>query len=140
MDIANKLQFNTLIPEEMFENYDNELKTFSEIQNGLLSESLEQYKRDKQLLKSLKRQWKIKQQKLHTPLIYQQAARSSDISMNYADESLKEVIENKVKQPKIVYLDSVSKFRFESYNSYNFKTQQARHGVRRCRSMSPLHV
>lgn len=131
MDVMKRLDFNALIDQEMFSNYQEQLEWFAESQSECLQESLDQYQRDKQTLKN------IKHQIMHS---CQSAGIHSKVSNarsnNYADHNLKKILESRGWcEQNVVFPHCVSKFRFESYNSYNFKSVYKNSITRRGRSV-----
>lgn len=131
MDVMKRLDFNALIDQEMFSNYQDQLEWFAESQSECLQESLDQYQRDKLTLKE------IKHQVMHSCQSAGIRGKVSNARLNnYADHNLKKVLESRGWcEQNVVFPHCVSKFRFESYNSYKFKTENKNSTTRRGRSV-----
>jgi len=118
MNMMNRLDFDAWVDAEMFNNYEEQLQEFLVQQSAILEESVEEYRRDKKILKTLKRQ--LKQQCSSAALVKQSLQNPAG---NYWDSKLTNVMDSqgwKINDENTP--SGVSKFRFESYNSYNFQT------------------
>lgn len=119
MDILKRLDFNALIDTEMYQNYEEQLEEYCKTQSDLLMECFREYTQDKKLLKEVKREYmQINSSK--------QRGEYDDISpcSNYSDPHMHQTIKQKTgKNEGFIYIDSSDKFRFESYNSHNFKNK-----------------
>lgn len=103
----------------MYQNYEEQLEEFCNTQSDLLRECFLEYIHDKKLLKEIKKEFMQ---------INSSRARGEydDISpsSNYSDPHMQETIKQKTgKIESFRYIDSSDKFRFESYNSHNFKSK-----------------
>ena len=128
-EILKRLDFNGLIEKEMYSSYQEQLDTFCNTQTEVLAKWYEDYKHDKRVLRSFKE----RVLELWTSPSFVDEGNNSFWS-NYSDPHMQKMIKTKGKKEQpCVGLDSIEKFRFESYNSQAFK---AHHSLRKRTSSS----
>lgn len=113
------LKFNTYIDENFYEPYEDEIRTFSLIHRQALLESLQEYRIHK---RNIKRFCKIaKKNRVIANAIKNEETKYSN---DFWDTSIAWFMEKK-KYGDLAWSQPyyVPGFRFESYNSYDFKSE-----------------
>ena len=134
IELLTKLDFNALMDTEMYKNYEEQLQEFWNTKNDLLNECFQEYKRDKKLLKVIKKEF------MQTGSSRDQD-KYNDVSpcSNYSDPHMRDTINQKTgKNESFRYIDSSDKFRFESYNSHNFKNKYKKRKLIKSKSLPLL--
>lgn len=116
MEVVKRLNYTSIINPEEYQAYKKELDIFWKNKNEVLSKCYKDYKHDKLILKEIKTQ--IFSQQLNLKINRRHAGTYS----NYSDSDFSETIEKMIsKENDSRKIESTDKFRFESYNSHNFK-------------------
>lgn len=135
MEIMKRLDFNALIEKEVYSNYEEQLAGFANFQAESLQQSLDQYKLDKKVLRKLKQS--IVQECNSANLKPQEHFAKE---LNYADTGMRKMMEKRHIDETCVFPVSVSKFRFDSCNSYKFQKHFKKRRSRRSLSNPRLQM
>ena len=130
MEVLKRLGYNSLIEEGYYYDYMNELDSFWKKKEEVLNKWYTDYVQDKLILKEIKQT--IFNQQLNSKI----NRRHEGININYSDAELSERIQNAMSnENNSRIIESSDKYRFESYNSHDFKEQHIKKRVGRCKSV-----
>eukprot|EP00345_Euplotes_harpa_P003751 CAMPEP_0168329646 /NCGR_PEP_ID=MMETSP0213-20121227/7233_1 /TAXON_ID=151035 /ORGANISM="Euplotes harpa, Strain FSP1.4" /LENGTH=186 /DNA_ID=CAMNT_0008333013 /DNA_START=238 /DNA_END=798 /DNA_ORIENTATION=+ len=115
--VLRTLNFNVSVEEEMYNVYNEEIRKFSQTQSEALRCNLAEFRENKKKIREFK---KLKHAH-HSSETAAILARREKYDGDFTDIHMQKAIEEQGSfNAKAVRLHCVSKFRFESYNSFTF--------------------
>lgn len=132
LEIVKRLGFDFNIQEEMYNVYYDEITKFSETQQDSLLESLEEYQINKKKIREYRHMIKMSR-----GIQKAKITKEPKSPYDFWDKNIKNMIEKRgLCEQNTVQPYYISKFRFESYNSYGFKCDPHFNKIIRSRSES----
>jgi len=133
MEVLKRLGHNALISLQEYKNYEEALKSYWKHKKDVLDQCFVDYKHDKLILKEIKGEIHAQQQQSERGMI------DSTFIKNYNDPQISGIFEkSSVTRRNHYSIASGDKFRFESYNSHNFKENYKKTRLRRSWSVPLL--
>lgn len=117
MNVMKRLHFESFINPEMYSLYESQIQEFSDSQEEMLNESLNEYRNDKRIFKDLRmkaKQW--------SPVNQARGDFTTEYWNNFSDPFISQAIKGKdYWEQETIEPGYDIRFRFNSYNSLRLK-------------------